>query len=364
MSTSTSQANSFATFDAMGIYKGDTEMQGVLLKEGMDGGSRLHANRMFDNQMAGIGLGYAQIQSSMNFMWGDNAGGTATTPTSNSQWGLQDQMSSMQFSSQMASFAATEKRMKTTHAFEEENQQASEKRWGEGVSFSRWSSGFDYQTSQMQRGFAREDQQYSAQMTNLSHDWSTSDLNEQIRRSSGRDRELLIQKKDREGVAFNMQTSQTDKQNKRQEELWAREDERYEKQIEHTETIVKMDEDDFARQIEQRDVLYKMDVDELKRKIAEAKAMYALQQEMVTLQREQAVVQMEFQKKSLALQAQAAIEQKLYAEAQEKTGTALGNLVTAFGQLVRSAPAISSMIGKLANIHVDYTIDIHENWIP
>jgi hypothetical protein len=351
-----------AALNAMGIYRGDTQMQNAMLRTdgtgGMAGGAalQLHNDRMFGFSMASIGIGFAQIANQENYLWGGSSGGTAQAPTAGSLWGLQDQIRSVQWQGQLDSFAYTTKRMDLSNKYARENATAQHAEWQENVDYSRQMSSFDFGTSLMQRGNTRQQWQFQSQMSNLNFGWQQEDLTEQIRNASGRDRARLLEQRDRTTLAHNLDEGNTDKQRTAQEKLWKREDERYALEVQHNEKLIKMNEEDYKRQTEQRETLFKMDKDDLKRRIEEATKLNDLNEQMITLQRKNQEDSINFQKASLGNQAAAAIEAKKWQEANQATNISQQNMMSAWDRLSRQAPGIISMIDKLANIKIHFTV--------
>jgi len=88
------------------------------------------------------------------------------------------------------------------------------------------------------------------------------DLDENIRRSSGRDRSLLIKQR---VAKLSPKTCNLERRSatQGQEALWAREDTRFQKQEEHVKLVQKLEDDAFARSRAQRETMYKLDMDDL-----------------------------------------------------------------------------------------------------
>lgn len=263
----------------------------------------LYAQKQFGFQMAGAGLQLAQLNAQRAFYWGD---GSWDNPAPGSMWNLEDQMKALQRSSTLANFAAQEQRMVLGNQFAISQENLNLQRMNVGQEFQRWSMGFDYQSNLMQRGWAREDYAYGRQMTNLQFGWQMEDMDEQLRMTSGRERRLLLRQKERATLSYNLDTGHAEDVQSRQEEMWAREDERYQKNREYQEELMRLDREGFDLSKSQREEFYRMDEQNLARQRDEYEAQYKLQEKMTEKQREHQAEMMDFQEQQIGLQAAAA----------------------------------------------------------
>jgi len=302
-----------AALSAIGIS--DVGYQNALLTGGTRGLEDLHDQRSFNNSMASIGLQFQGIQARQTFNWGS---GSWDNPAAGSMWALEDQQRKLQWKSQLSQFGFSKRRLDIQQGYAAEDDAADLSARAESRQFGSWARGFDRGTSLINRDNSREAQQYSMQVNAQNFGWNMEDLDENIRRSSGRDRSLLIRQRDRANVSENMRTGEEDRQKKAQEQLWAREDERYQKNEQHIKAVEKLEDEGFLRSRRQRDEMFALEREELGTRIKEAKAMHSLQEEMNTAQRKFQAEEIERQKMALGIQAQSLIEQREYQEAMKK----------------------------------------------
>ena len=90
-----------------------------------------------------------------------------------------------------------------------------------------WNLDFGQETSKLQQSFTRQDWQYQDTTRALTQGWQAEDYAEAIRFSTGRERRKLIKQRDRATVMQGLEGEQVDQSRSQQEQLSAREDERY-----------------------------------------------------------------------------------------------------------------------------------------
>jgi hypothetical protein len=290
------------------------EMMQALAQGGATGLTQLHNDKQFGYQSAGAGIQLQQIALRQNHLWGADQGGSWDKPAAGSAWAMQDQMTQLQYQSQMAGFAHSIKRMDTSNEYAVQFEQLERDRMGVNRDHQDWTMGFGRQSSLMRRDWAREDWQYQDQMKGMDFSWAMEDMDEAIRMSSGRERRQLVERKDRMTTKNNLESEQVDKVRGRQEELWNREDERYQRSLEYTDELREKEDERFELSIERRETLFELDREDLQRRISDAKRMHALQLQMQEAQRKFQAEQMELQKASIGVQAAAAREAKEYQE--------------------------------------------------
>ena len=325
--------------------------------------ARLHNQRMLGFQMASIGVSMRGIQLQENYLWGADAGGAWDQPAPGSVWYIQDQMRRLQHKSQMASFAMQRERLELSRQQAIEQEQISRERLDISSNYQRWTLGFDYAGRLLQRQWMREDWAYQDQMRSLQNAWSLEDINEAIRLSSGRERKQLIKQRERMLLTQNLEGEQIETSRDRQEQLWAREDERHQKQVEYTESLIALDERQFELSRGQREKLYEMDKEALERSIEEYQRQKALQDQLTKLEREHQMQQIELQKQSLAIQAAAAAEQAKFQESMTKV-TELWEIASGtFTTMVQNDPstillALSQFTDKLSDMNTSKPIAV------
>ncbi len=190
-----------------------------------------HNQQMYGLQMAGIGVqlkGIALQETSCG------VNGTWDNPGQGSMWDLQDQMTGPPAQSTLADFPRAGGAW-TPNEFSMRQEDSADAH-GATQAFQRWNSGFNQAGADAPRGWTREDWQYQDTMNSLQFGWQMEDLDEAIRTSTGRQRKQLIRQKGRASLTQNLEGEQTDKPRDRQEQLWAREDERYPKQTAYSES--------------------------------------------------------------------------------------------------------------------------------
>ncbi len=317
------------------------------IKGGFDLTQDTHDAQMYGFQMASIGLQFQGIQAREQLNWGS---GTYDNPAAGSMWNIEDRQRSLQLRSEAAGFASSRLQMDTRNQFAIENETAQRKSTQESRSYRTESVGFDKQTDLIQRANTRQGWQYQSQVNELNFSWSMEDSEENIRRSSGRERSLLIRQRDRQTVSQNLEVGETDRQRKSQEDLWKREDDRFKKQEEYIKSTQKLEDEAFKRGQSQREIMYKLDSDDLNRRMKEAKESAALQLEAQTLQRKFQADEIERSKQALGIQAAQAAAQYQYGEDMKKIQRINRDNVSIFEQMFASADGIKLMADSLMKL--------------
>jgi hypothetical protein len=314
---------------AMGLSFSSREAEDALTKGGLEGYETFYNNQRYNMQMQSFGIQQAQMAANENYMY--------TT------WGTQDQITAQQYGSQMNQFDYSLRRMDLQHQFQLENWAAQDEQRQTGLEYDRWRQSFDYGTSLMQRDFTRENWDYQAQTQTLNFGWSMQDYDEAIRRSSGYERAQLIKKRDRATTSFNLNSQNADRTRDNQEELWAREDERYKKSLEYNEQMNDLNKENFDRQRAQAEQLYQMERENTVRRQDDAKELHKLQMQLQKEQRQHQQEQLEFSKQSLELQLQMAKSQHEYSENVRQFTQSREKDEAAMRKLIGYAPEFSRM---------------------
>ena len=252
------------------------------------------------------GIQAAQTGLTMDFYWGQNSGGTWNNPAEGSSWFIQDQQRALQHQSTMANFAEQSKRLKLTNQFGEKREANSLERMNTSNAYSLWQMDFNYAQGLQQRDWTREDWQYQDTTRELNFGWSMDDVNENIRYASGRDRRKLITQRDRMAVSHNLDEQQVDKGRERQEEQWAREDERFEKQKDYTLDLQRLDKESFELNVEQRETFFRMDRQSQARRMTEYEEQKELEDELQERTRKYQYEQLQMQLAAAGAAAEAA----------------------------------------------------------
>jgi hypothetical protein len=258
-----------------------------------------------------------QLNLQRNYLWGSATGGTWDKPAAVSSWALEDQMRALQHQSTLAGFVASEKTMQAGYDYSKQMENYNLQRMEVSQGYQRWTMGFDRTNQIRQRAWAQEDWGYQDTMRGLSYEWGMEDINESIRGATGRERRLLVRRRDRMTTQHNLEGEQIDTQRSRQEEMWALEDQRYEKVAEYQEDLMKLDEETFELNKSHREEMHLLEVEEFERRKAEYAEQKKLQDEQIALQRQHQAESMELQEKSLGIQAASLSLQKTLAEDQK-----------------------------------------------
>ena len=314
--TALSQAQGFFGTSPNENYTGasDTEAMQAWADGGMQGRTALHRQRMAGFSLASAGVALEGIAMKRQYLWGQDEGGTWDAPAQGSMWNLQDRQRQMQFRSQLSSMNFGIERMDVQQGFA----RRSDALTGEMISVNRgyqdWTSGFNKETSLIQRDWQREDFTYKRQMSNIDFGWAMEDVNEAIRTTGGRQRRKLLEQRERMSFKHGESQKQGEQQEDRFEEMAAREDERYQKTIENIAEVRELEDEQRKLSIEQRETLYEMDREDALRKMEDYKEQHALQEQIIAKQREFQAAQLELQEKAAGIQAAAAVEQMNYNE--------------------------------------------------
>jgi hypothetical protein len=279
-------------------------------------GAQTHVQgQMAEYSMASIGIQMQQLNLQRSYLWGS---GTYDKPGAGSSWYIEDQMRALQHQSTLAGFASSQKSMEANYAYSQQTEGANLQRMETQHGYQRWMSSFDRMNSLRQRTWTKEDWGYQDTMRGLSYEWGMEDINESIRGATGRERRLLIRKRDRMGTQHNLEEEQVDTQRERQEEMWALEDQRYQKVTEYQESLMELDTEGFELNKTHREEMHQLDVEEFERRKQEYAEQKKLQDEALDLQRKHQAESMELQEKSLGIQAASAALQKQLANDQKK----------------------------------------------
>lgn len=300
---SQTNAGTFNQMDWMKQTYGVTD-QG-LANAFLNGGTRESQEYMIGqqraNQWASIGIQYQQIANQRQYLWGANDGGAWNSPTSGSMWGLENQQRQLSNQSTMANFAYSRTMMNTQNQFAVQQEGLTAQRMGVTQGYQMWNLGFNQQGALQQRGWAREDWQYQDTTRGLSFSDNMTDIDEAIRRSSGYNRRVLLRQKERLGRDFGLEEGQIEKGRGRQEEVWAREDERYKKEKTYAEELISLDNQQFTLQKTQRQTFYDLESKNLNRNIEEYKKQFDLQEKQIALSRQYQAEQIEISEKLLGI---------------------------------------------------------------
>jgi len=340
---------------------GDTEAMEAWAGGGSIERTALHRQRMAGFSLASAGIAIEGINLRRDFLWGQDEGGTWDAPAQGSMWNLEDRQRRMGHQSQMRDFASSRRRMDTGERFAQRNDVIQQAMTDLNRGNQDWEMGFQRETSQMQRGWQRNDWEYGRQMGAVSFGWQMEDADEAIRTTGGRARRKAIQQKDRAAFSYSSQRKHTDEKEEQQEEMWAREDERFNKQIEHIEHLRDLEDESREEQISQRQEIYEMDRADLDQKIADYQEQYALQQVITDKQREFQMEQMLLQEKAAGVQAAAAIEQINYNEEIAITGELHAKEVGTLQNMIAYSPIpmlekLNDMVMSLSDVK-DVTVD-------
>lgn len=290
----------------------------------------LHAERMYNYQMAGIGLSMQGLEM-----------GWAHTQQ---MWTFEDRQRKMQHKSQMTDFAVAEERMGLQNYFAEQQEALSWKRielneqfGGRSSEINRermilghenqlWNLNFNRGVDLLQRGWTQEDWGYEDDVRSLNNQWAMEDINEAIRYSHGRERRMLVKQRDRMGITQGLEENQIEKQRERQEEMWDLEDKRFDKQEEYIHKLIDLDSQQYTLGEEQRNAYIELDKEqwelskaqrlafaeldrsELERQKDEYLKLYALQNKQIAAERQHQEKQYELQVQQLNIQAASAAE--------------------------------------------------------
>ena len=328
------------TLGAMGLSFGSAEAQNALTSGGLEGYERFYNNQNWSLQQQSRDLQWSQLSSNESNMY--------------ATWNIQDRTTEQQYGSQMDQFSYSLNRMDLQQQFQRENWASQDTRRQAGVEQNRWQTSFNYETSLMQRDFSRENTNFQTQMQNMSYSWSMEDYDEAIRRSSGYERAQLVKRRDRETTTYGLNSQNNDRVQGNQEELWAREDERYKKSLEYTEQLDQLNEEDFSRQRSQQEELFKMERDNTVRRQDDAVSLHELQMELQKEQRKHQEEQLAFSKKSLEIQTEMARNQHEYStnvreftQSREKDEAAMRKLIGYAPAFARMAEDWIKMIDRL-----------------
>ena len=317
------------TLSGLGLTFSQTD-QTVLLNGGIWGYQQSYVDQTNNLQMQGINQSYAQLASNRQFMY--------------ESWGLETRMNNLQWEQTLSGFGWQNTMLDTNNRFRLEDAALTRQQREASNENSRWNRDFDYQTNLMRRDWAREDYQYNTQMRQLSFGWQMEDMDEQIRRSSGYERAMLIRQRDRATLSENMQSGQAEKQFDRQEQLWAREDERYEKSLAFSEQMIQLDQERFELNQRQADEMYALQKTRLGEEMEMAGKQHDLRLEIEALQRERQEEQLRFQEQSLDLQKQQALLQNEYANNMTKISHTQTEMEAALRKITSYQPAFSRLL--------------------
>jgi hypothetical protein len=374
----------------------DAEAMAVWQSQGQIGRENLHAERMYQFQQQGIQQSWTQLRAQESHM--------------RTGWGLQDQQRQLQYGSQQADFAyqgwqsrrsnyyqtagaaiqlermtrgnefaiagenIEEQMMNIRQDMTREGWGRQEQRMRSNNAWQLFSLDFGQETNVMQRGFTKTNWQYDDEMRNLQNNWNLEDINENIRFSHGRQRRLLMQKRERMLTSQNLEEEQISETRDQQEELWERSDEYYEAQKEHIlemqdlekeeynqnrenqeelwalqreqfelqkqqrEEMFQLSREDFELQEKQREEFYRRERQEQARRQAEYEAQWRIQNQIIAEDRRYQEQQLQFKRDELRLQQQIAQENHAYSEATRKIAQQYNEIAGYMSEIAKNDP--------------------------
>jgi hypothetical protein len=318
------------TLSGLGMQFANTS-QSALLGGGIWGYQQSMVDQTNALQSQSMGLQFQQLASNRSFM--------------NQSWGIENQTNAAQWQQTLAGFSFQGLMMDTQREHRLEDAALQREQRGLSNESNTWNRDFDYQTSLMRREYAREDYQYNTQMRQLSFGWNMEDMDEQIRRSSGYERSLLIKQRDRATLSENLQSGQAETQFERQEEMWAREDERYAKGVEFNEQMINLDNERFELNQRQAEEMYVLNKDHLAEELESATHLHDLRMEMEALQRERQEEQLRHSEQSLNIQKQMMDMQNEYANNMTIISHTQTEMEASLRKITSYSPAFSRMLG-------------------
>jgi hypothetical protein len=282
---------------------------------GLHGAQNFVQQQLAELSLASAGIQMQQLNANRAYYWGE--GGSWDNPTSDSMWGMQDTLRSMQYNSQMAKFAYTEETAAASWQYQLATNQMTEQRMDLSQDYQRYNQDYSRTMAHLQRQWTQEDWAYQDTMSSLSFEWGLEDINEAIRGATGRERRTLIEKRERMTTKRNLEQEQLDTTRDRQEELWARQDERFEKQAEYQNELMDLERQGFELSVEHQEEMHGLEMENFERLKKEYEEQFRLQEDMNQRQREHQAEMMDFQEKSIGIQAAAAALQRQLAEDSE-----------------------------------------------
>jgi hypothetical protein len=326
------------TLTGLGMTFSSTD-QGALLEGGQWGYQQSYVNQTNALQMQGLNLQANQLAYQKQTMY--------------EGWGIEDATMGEQWSSQLRGFAFQGTMMDTQWRHRQEDVAFTEQERGLSRENSTWTRDFDYQTSLMKRDWSREDYQFNTQMRQLSFGWNMEDMDEQIKRSSGYERSLLIRQRDRATMSENLQSGQAETQFERQEELWAREDERYKKGVEFNENMMQLEDERWQLNLRQAEEIYNLNKGHLAEEMESATTLHGLRIEMENLQRERQQEQLRNSEQSLSIQKQMTTLQNEYANNMTIMSHTQTEMEASLRKITSYSPAFSRMLGDFLSFLED-----------
>jgi len=206
------------------------------------------------------------------------------------------------------------------------------------------------------RGWAREDWAMDDTVRGFQTGWQMEDINEQLRFAGGRERRQLLRQRDRTVTMQNLEEQQITTSRGRQEEVWAREDERFQKQVEYAEKMMDYDRRQWTNSREQRERFFSFERKELNRHMDEYKKRYKLEGEMIELQRDHQAAMLQLQKESAGIQAEQARLQhdldKVLTENARTWGDIEGYLgnINKYDNMSVVMGALAAVLGQMSNL--------------
>ena len=290
---------------------------------GMANLQKLGNQYSYEASMASAGNQVAGVRLQQAYDWGT---GSWSNPSPGSSWGLENQQIGMQQQSQETDFAVQQQRMQLSNQYSIAQEQNQYHRMNTSQQYNSWQMDFSYQNNLQQRGWTQQSWNYNSQMNSMQFGWNMQDINEAIRFSSGRQRQDLINQRDRAATTYNLQTEQTTTQESEQKQVWAEQDEQYQKSKTYQKELNDLDLQSYNLNKSQRETLFKLDEDEWARKKKEYEDEQKIEDEMRQLQRKYASDQLDLQLAAAGAQAYYASKQKELNDALVTGETNIGNI--------------------------------------
>jgi len=331
---------------------------GPMLDSYMAGGTRgaqdYARDRGNELNQASAGIAARSVALQEEFLWG--GGAWTGTPAAGSMWDIQDRQRQLGHRSQMASFASSRQRADMSNQFGIRQEELNLGRMGATQGYQREQFGMQWASMQQSRGWAREDWAMEDTVRGFQTGWQMEDINEQLRFAGGRERRQLLKQRDRATTMQNLDEQQITTSRGRQEEVWAKEDERFQKQVEYAEKMMDYDRQQWANSREQRESYFNFERKELNRSMDEYKKRYKLEGEMIELQRDHQAAMLALQKESAGIQAEQARIQhdldKILTENSRTWGDIEGYLgnINNYDNVSKIAGVLAAMMGQMANL--------------
>lgn len=235
-------------------------------KGGISGLQELYAQKSYQNQLAGVGLSYAESNLSRAFELNVNRpqkdlqlalsgasqfGGSVATPygqyNATGSFNFQQQNMAFQWQGQQIQYG----RQQVQFGWEQQSMDMSRAGQLQGRSMGLFDLSYQRRDLDLGHQYFQQDWQFGQQKRQLQFGWQMEDAERNIRRATGFEKQQLIRERGRAAEMFNLDSQQLNREKGREEDKYKREDERWRLQLANFQTMAALEDQRYDLEKEQ-----------------------------------------------------------------------------------------------------------------